>query len=176
MSGQHDDSRVTAQQWKWSAPAGMASYVDAGSIVALHIGLLPEELREKAAGHPSRTIEERDWHLWPVLAGAGHPDVAHRLLDDEPYPSWGYTTKNGATTIRELWDGWTEENGFHSPIMSSFNHYHSPGSAVEWLYRHVSGIDVDPEGVERLSKDGEEIVLSVGSGGYEFVGGAAERS
>jgi MFS transporter, SP family, inositol transporter len=36
---QHDDSRVTAQQWKWSALAGMASYIDAGSIVALGAGL-----------------------------------------------------------------------------------------------------------------------------------------
>src|SRR5918997_7196245 len=38
-NGQHDDSRVTAQQWKWSALAGMASYIDAGSIVALGAGL-----------------------------------------------------------------------------------------------------------------------------------------
>lgn len=30
---------VTAQQWKWSALAGMASYLDAGSIVALGAGL-----------------------------------------------------------------------------------------------------------------------------------------
>ena len=32
-------SAVTAQQWKWSALAGMASYLDAGSIVALGAGL-----------------------------------------------------------------------------------------------------------------------------------------
>jgi len=31
----HDDQAVTKQQWKWSALAGMASYLDAGSIVAL---------------------------------------------------------------------------------------------------------------------------------------------
>lgn len=36
---QHDDSHVTAQQWKWTALAGMASYIDAGSIVALAAGL-----------------------------------------------------------------------------------------------------------------------------------------
>lgn len=30
---------ITAQQWKWSALAGMASYLDAGSIVALGAGL-----------------------------------------------------------------------------------------------------------------------------------------
>lgn len=34
-----DSTQVTAQQWKWSALAGMASYLDAGSIVALGAGL-----------------------------------------------------------------------------------------------------------------------------------------
>ena len=36
---QHDDGHVTAQQWKWGVLAGMASYLDAGSIVALAAGL-----------------------------------------------------------------------------------------------------------------------------------------
>ena len=35
----HDDSHVTGQQWKWTILAGMASYLDAGSIVALAAGL-----------------------------------------------------------------------------------------------------------------------------------------
>jgi MFS transporter, SP family, inositol transporter len=34
-----DDSRVTGQQWKWTVLAAMASYIDAGSIVALAAGL-----------------------------------------------------------------------------------------------------------------------------------------
>jgi len=34
-----DHSKVTRQQWKWSALAGMASYLDAGSIVALGASL-----------------------------------------------------------------------------------------------------------------------------------------
>jgi inositol transporter-like SP family MFS transporter len=34
-----DTGSVTSQQWKWSALAGMASYLDAGSIVALSAGL-----------------------------------------------------------------------------------------------------------------------------------------
>ena len=33
------DGHVSAQHWKWSALAGMASYLDAGSIVALGAGL-----------------------------------------------------------------------------------------------------------------------------------------
>ncbi len=34
-----DPAAITRQQWKWSALAGMASYLDAGSIVALGAGL-----------------------------------------------------------------------------------------------------------------------------------------
>lgn len=34
-----EDGRVTGQQWRWTALAGMASYIDAGSIVALGVGL-----------------------------------------------------------------------------------------------------------------------------------------
>lgn len=34
-----DEQRVSPQQWKWTILAGMASYIDAGSIVALGIGL-----------------------------------------------------------------------------------------------------------------------------------------
>jgi alpha-L-rhamnosidase len=233
-----------------------------GYVVALHMGLLPEELRARAAEHLVRTVEEKDWHLstgfvgvgylCPVLTEAGYPEVAYRLLNNETYPSWGYTIKNGATTIWERWDGWTEEHGFQSPNMNSFNHY-SLGSVGEWLYRYVAGIDLDPrgagydrivirprpggglahasagydsvrggiesawelsdgefrlrvtippntratvhvpaadgtevsegggpveeaEGVELLRGDGEEAVLSVGSGRYEFVGRVAERS
>ena len=100
-----------------------------------------------------------DWHLstgfvgvgclCPVLTEAGYADVAYRLLENETYPSWGYTIKNGATTIWERWDGWTEENGFQSPNMNSFNHY-SLGSVGEWLYRYVGGIDAETPGFGRI--------------------------
>jgi MFS transporter, SP family, inositol transporter len=36
---QHDDSQVTGQQWYWTALSAMASYIDAGSIVAIAAGL-----------------------------------------------------------------------------------------------------------------------------------------
>jgi alpha-L-rhamnosidase len=124
-------------------------------LLALHMGLLPEDHRPAAAEYLVRTIEREDWHLstgfvgvgylCPVLTETGHTDVAYRLLLNDTYPSWGYTIKNGATTIWERWDGWTEENGFQSPNMNSFNHY-SLGSVGEWLYRYVAGIDLGSPG------------------------------
>jgi alpha-L-rhamnosidase len=128
-------------------------------LLALHIGLLPEDLRPAAAEHLVRTIEREDWHLstgfvgvgylCPVLTEAGYTDVAYRLLNNDTYPSWGYTIKNGATTIWERWDGWTEESGFQSPNMNSLNHY-SLGSVGEWLYRYVAGIDLGAPGYGRI--------------------------
>src|SRR5918997_1504669 len=53
MNRQNDDSHVTAQQWKWTALAGMASYIDAGSIVALAAGLA---LWEQYLGLSSTTL------------------------------------------------------------------------------------------------------------------------
>src|SRR5918999_336381 len=127
-------------------------------LLALHMGLLPEDLRSAAAEHLVKSIEREDWHLstgfagvgylCPVLTEAGNTDVAYRLLGNETYPSWGYTIKNGATTIWERWDGWTQENGFQSPNMNSFNHY-SLGSVGEWLYRYVAGIDLGAPGYGR---------------------------
>ncbi len=99
-------------------------------------------------------IEQRDWHLstgfvgagflLPVLSQIGYSDVAYRLLLNETFPSWGYSIKQGATTIWERWDGWTEEKGFQNPGMNSFNHY-AFGSVGEWLFSFVAGIDLDPE-------------------------------
>jgi alpha-L-rhamnosidase len=121
--------------------------------------VLPEELRPAAAEHLVAAIEREDWHLstgfagvgylCPVLTETGYVDIAYRLLGNDTYPSWGYTIKNGATTIWERWDGWTEEKGFQSPNMNSLNHY-SLGSVGEWLYRYVAGIDGESPGYERI--------------------------
>lgn len=123
-------------------------------VLALHMDLLPPALRSAAAAHLVADIEERGGHLstgfvgvgylCPVLTETGHLDVAYRLLMNETYPSWGYTIREGATTIWERWDGYTAERGFQTPDMNSFNHY-SLGSVGEWLYRYVAGIDTDSD-------------------------------
>lgn len=123
-------------------------------LLALAFDLVPDGLREAAAGHLVDNIRTLDWHLStgfvgirflnPVLTQTGHADVAYRLLLQDSYPSWLYPVKHGATTIWERWNGWTEEGGFFDPLMNSFNHY-SLGSVGEWLFRHVAGIELDPD-------------------------------
>jgi len=74
-------------------------------VLALHMGLMPDDLREQAAAHLVKCIEARDWHLATgfvgtaylseVLTNAGYADVAYRLLLNDTLPSWGFTIKHG---------------------------------------------------------------------------------
>ena len=94
-------------------------------LLALHMDLVADELRERVAERLVADIEAHDWHLTtgfvgvgllcPVLTEAGYADVAYRLLLNETFPSWGYSIRHGATTIWERWDGWTEEQRVPDP-------------------------------------------------------------
>ncbi|HYF51795.1 MAG TPA: alpha-L-rhamnosidase C-terminal domain-containing protein, partial [Planctomycetota bacterium] len=123
-------------------------------VLALRFGLLDKEMREKALAHLVEDIQKRNnhistgflgvGHITPALTENGRLDVAYRLLNNDTFPSWGYSIKHGATTIWERWDGWTAEKGFQDPGMNSFNHY-ALGSVGEWLYHTVAGIGLDRE-------------------------------
>ena len=140
---------------EFSAGAGRLTVETQTSyLLALAFELLPFEERQAAATRLVELIRDNDSHLStgfigisflnPILTLNGHADVAYRLLLQETYPSWLYPVKHGATTIWERWNGWTHADGFFNPHMNSFNHY-SLGSVGEWLFRHVAGIELDPE-------------------------------
>lgn len=122
-------------------------------VLALHFDLLPEALRETAVAELVADLERREMHLSTgfvgspylphVLSDNGRLDTAYELLDQKSWPSWLYAVTQGATTIWERWDGLTEENGFQTPEMNSFNHY-AYGAIGSWLYSAVAGIRVDP--------------------------------
>jgi alpha-L-rhamnosidase len=125
-------------------------------LLALAFDLLPPDLVPAAVEHLAADVEARGTRLTtgflgvallcPVLAEHGRPDLAYALLHSEEYPSWGYSIRQGATTLWERWDGWTAERGFQSPAMNSFNHY-SLGAVGQWLYEGVAGIRQQPESV-----------------------------
>jgi alpha-L-rhamnosidase len=122
-------------------------------VLALHFDLLPQELRSLAAAELAADIERRDMHLSTGFVGApylahvlgsnGQLDTAYALLFQKSWPSWLYSVTQGATTVWERWDGWTEDNGFQDTVMNSFNHY-AYGSIGNWLYSVVAGIEPDP--------------------------------
>ncbi len=128
-------------------------------LMALYFDLLDGETLRIAEERLIELIKERDWHisigflgvnlLLPTLTDIGRTDVAYRLLQNEDYPSWLYPVRNGATTIWERWDGWTEEKGFQTPRMNSFNHY-AYGACGQWMFSTLAGIDTDGPGYKKI--------------------------
>ncbi|WP_427761572.1 alpha-L-rhamnosidase [Streptomyces sp. DSM 41931] len=118
-------------------------------VLALSMGLVPDELKDAAVARLVALIEARDWHLstgflgtprlLPVLTDTGHTDIAYRLLTQRTFPSWGYQIDHGATTMWERWDSLRPDGTFQDPGMNSFNHY-AYGSVGEWMYAHIAGI------------------------------------
>ena len=88
-------------------------------------------------------------YLCPALTKAGRPDLAVQLLLNEEYPSWLYEVNNGATTIWERWNSWTEEDGFGDVGMNSFNHY-AFGAVCEWMFESLAGINPASPGFQTL--------------------------
>jgi alpha-L-rhamnosidase len=123
-------------------------------VVALHMGLVPDGLKQAAFDRLVKDIEAHGWHLTTgflgtphllfVLADNGRTDVAYKLLLNETYPSWGYMIRNGATT---WWERWNSDKG--DPAMNSFNHY-AFGSVMAWVYRYVAGIDAGAPGFKKI--------------------------
>lgn len=130
-----------------------------GYALALHFDLLPEGSRGRSARLLVDAIERADGHLSTgffgtaylalALTANGYLDTAYQLLLNETCPSWGYWIRHGATSVWERWDGWTEEKGFHIPIMNSFSHY-ALGAIGEWLIATVAGIDTEGPGFKRI--------------------------
>ena len=128
-------------------------------VLALAFDLLDEPARSRAGGHLIADIESRGWHLSTgfigtkdlmlVLSSLGRNDIAYRLLHNETFPSWGFTIRNGATSIWERWDGWTPEKGFQDPGMNSFAHY-SFGAVYQWMVENIGGIRIAAPGYRKI--------------------------
>ena len=84
--------------------------------------------------------------IMEALSRIDRDDVAYSLLTSTNYPSWLYPVTQGATTVWERLNSYTEKDGFGSNnSMNSFNHY-SFGSVANWLLTRCLGISRDAEG------------------------------
>lgn len=90
-------------------------------------------------------------HLLPVLCDIGLSNVAYDMITSTEFPGWGYSVINGATTIWEHWDSYTNERGILKG-MNSFNHY-AFGSCTEWMYEYCLGIrpSISYPGLKRIT-------------------------
>ena len=84
--------------------------------------------------------------LMHALTKMGRTDLAWLLATNKKYPSWGYMTEHGATTIWELWNGDTA-----SPKMNSGNHVMLLGDLLSWLYEAVAGIGAADVGFKHIA-------------------------
>ena len=85
-----------------------------------------------------------------ALTGAGHLDVAARLMLQTENPSWLYPVTMGATTVWERWDSMLEDGSINPGEMTSFNHY-AFGAIADWLHRVVAGLAPAAPGYRRLA-------------------------
>lgn len=146
-------------------PHGAGELMDTQTsyVLPLAFGLLGDQDRESAARHLAATVERAnrgaDGALFPpyslitgfigtawiskALSDSGRSDLAYRLLQQTSYPSWLYPVEQGATTVWERLDSYTDTKGFGSNnTMNSFNHY-SFGAVGAWMLDHSLGIARD---------------------------------
>ena len=119
------------------------------NILPLAMGIVPEDCKQDVArqvvrniciqnkGHVSCGVIDISW-LMRGLSDNGFADVAWLLATQRTYPSWGYMTENGATTIWELWNG-----DKANPKMNSGNHVMLLGDLLRWCYEYLGGIKRD---------------------------------
>ncbi|HEY3705731.1 MAG TPA: family 78 glycoside hydrolase catalytic domain [Terracidiphilus sp.] len=121
-----------------------------GYVLALHMNLLPDDVRAAAAQKLVDKIQANHGllgtgflgtpYLLEELTKTGHADVAYQLLMNTQYPSWGYLIEHGATTTWERWNG---DEMKKDPSMNSYNHY-AYGAVADWIYRYAAGVDASP--------------------------------
>lgn len=134
----------------FTATGRIAEPTQTAMIMALHMGLAPEQFRARLIADLRKKIEAKNWHLDTGFVGTyyicrtlsdnGMADVAYTLLLNEDLPSWLYEVNMGATTVWERWNS-VLPNGLVSDTgMNSMNHY-AYGSVVEWMYRYMCGLN-----------------------------------
>jgi len=126
-----------------------------GQVLALHMGLVPADLRAAAARVLADDIRRRGMklstgflgtpYLLDVLADAGLLAEVEGLLLQTGYPSWGYMAAKGATSVWERWNGDTGDIA-----MNSYNHY-AFGAVVGFFYRRLAGIAPGAPGFRRIT-------------------------
>lgn len=122
-------------------------------VLALEYGVAED--RKNAGRQLLRKVQEKKYTVGTgffgtgllnlALTDIGATEEAYKLMLQTAYPSWLYPVTQGATSIWEHWDSYTEEKGFGGQnAMNSFNHY-SLGSVLSWMYQVILGIRRDEE-------------------------------
>lgn len=131
-----------------------------GYVLPIYFDIFNEDEKKKAASNLAKLVKDNDYCIGTGFPGTpyilfalfdnGQKDVAEKMLLNTKCPSWLYEVKVGATTIRERWDGLTEDGKVNlgddgTGGMISFNHYAS-GAVGDFFYRRIAGIEMIENG------------------------------
>ncbi|OWA33464.1 alpha-L-rhamnosidase [Saccharibacillus sp. O16] len=132
----------------------LAAHTQTAHVLVLMFDLVEGDTKRRLADTLAEYVREQQIHLTTgfvgtpylchVLSENGYHDLAVGLVQQEEYPSWLYSIRQGATTIWEHWDGIKPDGSFWSDAMNSYNHY-AYGAVGDWLYRAVAGLDADEQ-------------------------------
>jgi alpha-L-rhamnosidase len=142
---------TSAFQREFVRPDGaMGNSSQAGYILALRFGLVPDDLRAASTAHLVADIRRRGTLLstgflgtpysLDALADNGQDSLVYDLLLRTDFPSWGYMIRKDATTIWERWNG-----DVGDVAMNSFNHY-ALGAVTGFVFRRIAGIEPTKQG------------------------------
>ena len=125
-------------------------------VLALKMGLYPEEKRQMGINHLVTLIHENDdcldtgfasiGFLLDVLYENGQKDLAYKLLFQTKCPSWLYEVEMGATTI---WEAWSAILPDGTRTKSSYNHF-AFGCVGDFLYRRIGGLYEEEPGYKKV--------------------------
>lgn len=115
--------------------------------IALHWGLVPDNLKGKVADNLAKRVISYNKHIDVGLLGTktilnalsenGYSDLAWEVASQETFPSWGWWIVNGATTFYENWP-------LDAASDISMNHIMF-GEISAWYYKALGGIFPDEE-------------------------------
>jgi hypothetical protein len=119
-----------------------------GYSLALAYDLIDEPTKSKTVSKLIAAIERNNGHptigYWSVdallqaLSENGQFETAETMMNLTSVPSWGHMVEGDSTTMWESFDASTRDS------LNSLNHW--PHSSVgEWLWRHIAGINPDPD-------------------------------
>ena len=114
--------------------------------MAIYYNIFTEEEKPAAFQVLLNKIHEQNDHLdtgvlggrviFFVLSQFGHSDLAHKILTDPVYPSYGHWVARGETALCECFSSYDQE-------VSSLNH-HFWGSISAWFIQDICGITLNP--------------------------------
>ena len=126
---------------RWLAADGtVADGCQSAQAFALHLGLVPESLREAAFARLVEALERADFgpttgifgtcYMLRTLSAFGRDDLARRVVLHRGFPGWLHMLDHGATT---LWETWAESDDVYSNCHPMF------GSVDEWILSRPRG-------------------------------------